>query len=736
MARWRLLVICQLAATTVVASLLALLAAPGITAAGVETLRLCREQALTIPDGGPAGVTDTLLVSSDMIVVEARVAMTLTHDWAGDLVVTLNRGEEGVEMTLLDRFGVSAELPDGCGAALQAVQFADGGAAVDDCVPTLTGTIRPVLPLAMAAGQPVSAAWHLHVTDAASGMAGTLDGWCLQATVSEAPSLRVTPATVHSWVAPGLTRTVEVTLANGGNADWRWGEAPVVMGGKRLLTEGFEGGTMPPPGWERQTQLATATWQVFPGTGHRGANAAAVTGASSEQDEWLISPPLWLQQGWLAHWTWGSASACREQNLCDLEVWLLAESGDATLLGKADDAWPEEGAWTAHAWDLTAHLPATGAVRVAFRYASSGDSAEARLDDVMVTGLVRPEGCREPAPAWMQLVPLAGALAPGEEAPLSIVLDATALLAGTYTGSACVPGNDPQAPLWPLPVTVRADSCVEQIPAEPALSITRGDGGEAVLSWEAQPGGITYLVERGLDPYAELPWLALAAGSSAATDPAPGTAAFYRLVASNCSGEQTAASNRAGWLVASLAGSDGELARWSSVGMAVGPTSTLDTATELAATIPGTEQLLRWAPEIQNFAYFAPPEMGSNFAIETGVPVFILRSGTAFGFTLSGDVPAPGDVSFEMLGGTPCRWNHLSLPLEQGVVTTAQALAEAIRGDESTAVEQVLVWNAAEQAFAYWIPSPVGGNTGMGTNFATRIGGDYFVCLNRDVSWP
>jgi hypothetical protein len=106
-------------------------------------------------------------------------------------------------------------------------------------------------------------------------------------------------------------------------------------------------------------------------------------------------------------------------------------------------------------------------------------------------------------------------------------------------------------------------------------------------------------------------------------------------------------------------------------------------------------------------------------------------SGAAGGaFTLTGDVAAPGAVSFTLAGGTPCRWNHLSLPLELG------ALAEAIRGADSLAVEQLLSWDAAAQAFAYWVPAPVGGANGVGTNFPVQIGREYFICLREVREWP
>jgi hypothetical protein len=736
MVRWRLLITCPLIAITAAASLLVFLSVPGASAEGEETLQFCREPALAIPDGEPAGVTDTLVIPSNLTLASVDVGVTVNHEWAGDLVVSIRR-DEGPEVTLLDRWDVSAVRPFGCGATLIAAQFADGGLVPTTCTPTLTGTVRPELPLALFAGQAAAGSWHLRVVDAESGMAGTVERWCVAATVAAAPRVAVSPPNVTAWVAPAMTRTVPLTVTNDGEADWQWGAAPVATGGALLLTDGFEGNMIPPPGWVLTTAQAAATWQLLDGTAHTGSQAAAVRGADDEQDEWLVSPPLYLHAAWLSHWTWGNATICRVNNRCDLQVWLLKEAGEAVLLGRADDAWMETGTWTPHAWELTPHLPASGSVRLAFRYVSPGGSSEARLDDVMVTGLVRTPACRTATPGWLKMITATAPLAPGAEMPASLVVDATGLVQGTYQGTACLPGNDPVVPLVPVTVTARVDPCVAEIATEPNLAIARGAGGEALLSWDAQSGSISFQVARGSRPYAEEPWLALPTGSDAAVDPAPGAAAFYRVVASNCSGNHVAASNRAGWLVTPLAASSGQAGVWSDVSLALDTGGELERASALAAAIPDAELLLWWDAAMQNFIYFAPPATGLDFEVKTGTPLLVLRNETAPGaFTQAGGVPSPGDVGFTMVGGTPCRWNHLSLPLEQTDIRNAQELAEAIRGIDSGAVEQLLVWEPMQQAFAYWIPAPVGGPVGMGTNFAVGIGGSTFVCLNRDVIWP
>jgi hypothetical protein len=484
-----------------------------------------------------------------------------------------------------------------------------------------------------------------------------------------------------------------------------------------------------------QPQLVTRTWMLVPVIRHQGAQAVAVLGSGAPQDEWLLSPPLWLARGWLTFWSLNRESVCRLSDACDLEAWLLPEGGEATLLGRADDDWQADGAWTAHSWELTPHLPASGPVRVALRYHGTGGSTAVFVDDVQVSGQLAPDGCREAPPPWLAAIPLATELAPGATAPLALALEATGLVTGTYSGALCLPGNEPLTPLRAIPVTLYVDSCASLAGAAPRLAIAPGAGGEAVLSWEPPPVPASYRLARGTQPYLEAPWLALPQGSNGAVDAAPGAAAFYQLEATTCGGAVTAASNRAGWLVYETARAGESSAGWTGLSLALDAGAGLDQASELAGAIAGASRVLRWDTAQQGFAAYTAGAPATDFALQTGDPLFVETGGAASGaFPLTGDVPAPGAVSFTLAGGTPCRWNHVSLPLELGALTNAQALAEAIRGADSLAVEQLLSWDAAAQAFTYWVPAPVGGAAGLGDNFPVRIGGEYFVCLRGTES--
>ena len=747
--QWRV-AICPLAAGLVLVGLVSILAAPG-TAAETEVVVVCREPGLPIPDADDSGAVDTITFGDDLTVVSATVAVTLTNVWLGDLVVTLEKAGDGPAVTLLDRLGVWEGNTDGCGAEELAALFADGApeAATESCEPVrVSGELRPATPLALLAGRRLAGSWQLKVVDRAAGWTGRLERWCLRVEAAPAPQLVVTPAALDAWVAPGMTRTVTVTLANQGAAEWRWGEAPAAAGGELLLVEDFEDDHLPPPGWEA---VPATGWQRVSGMGHNGTQAALVPWADGAQDVRLNSPPLSLQRGWLTMWTWGSASICGDTERCDLEVYLLGEDGDPLLLGRADDEWPADHSWTAHAWELTPHLPEEGSVRIVIRYVAEPQSAPVLIDDVHVSGLARPADCNEPPASWLASMPPVAPAPPGGQSALTVLLDARALPPASYSSTLCLPGNDPRAPLWPLPVTLNVDGCAAIPPPAPDLTIEEGPGGSALLSWTPKAGQAAYRLYRGSRPYEETLWRELSAGARTAVDAAPGSAAFYRLEAANCSGAYWAGSGRVGWLVYSLeqvTGQSGSVAppaglqapagtRWHAVTVALDTGGRLARASDLLAAIPGSRRVMRWSAPDQKFAVYAPADPATDFALQLGDPLFVLLDEQAGPtFTLVGDVPEPGQVGFEMVGGAPCRWHHISLPLEQGAVRDTQALAEAIRGPDERAVEQLLQWDAAIQNFVYWVPAPLGGDGGLGTSFATSIGHDHFVCLNREVTWP
>lgn len=110
-------------------------------------------------------------------------------------------------------------------------------------------------------------------------------------------------------------------------------------------------------------------------------------------------------------------------------------------------------------------------------------------------------------------------------------------------------------------------------------------------------------------------------------------------------------------------------------------------------------------------------------------------------FSIVGGVPEIGDVSFTLVGGSPCKYNEIAVPLDQydQNLTDAALLAGAVGN-----VDVVAEFNAANQNLDFW-------DLGLGfgivngipiydpTEFPVRLGYPYLICVNTsgdsDV-WP
>ncbi len=200
-------------------------------------------------------------------------------------------------------------------------------------------------------------------------------------------------------VSPSLTRTAAVLQS----AAWQRSDArtapaqvgrlvPVYDPGKAtVLAEGFEAGAVPPAGWSRVVLNSHYTWQVDESGGaHSGGYAAQVQldPAPAEQDEWLLTPPLFLTGGTLSFWSFGSVTWCKAPyDNCDLRVWIVRGEpggGDDSLIGKGDDAWTANFTYAQSVLSLNRALaPAGENVRIGFEYIGN-DGAQVGLDDVLL----------------------------------------------------------------------------------------------------------------------------------------------------------------------------------------------------------------------------------------------------------------------------------------------------------------------------------------------------------------
>ncbi len=178
------------------------------------------------------------------------------------------------------------------------------------------------------------------------------------------------------------------------------GGLPVMLPATDLLSEGFEGGAVPPTGWTTVVNNAY-TWEIDSYNPYEGSyNASCYYDAdyTGTQDEWIISPSLDLTTAgsnwtlsfyWLGSYYW----SVDPYNNYDLEVWISTDGG-STWNGPI---WDENGigAWDSWTWynttlPLTAYLTETN-VKIAFRY-QGYDGAQFSVDAISINDGALPTG--------------------------------------------------------------------------------------------------------------------------------------------------------------------------------------------------------------------------------------------------------------------------------------------------------------------------------------------------------
>lgn len=158
---------------------------------------------------------------------------------------------------------------------------------------------------------------------------------------------------------------------------------------QNILSEGFEGGNVPPTGWTLTSQ-STFTWSTATASPHSGSYYAECPWDTTlaPQDEILMSPQLsGYTSATLEFWSMGSVYwGVTPMNNYDIEVWLINGAwggGDDVLLGKAEDFWTDNYIWAKGSYDLSPHLSGQP-FKIAFRYKGT-DGAAGYLDDIKIT---------------------------------------------------------------------------------------------------------------------------------------------------------------------------------------------------------------------------------------------------------------------------------------------------------------------------------------------------------------
>jgi subtilisin-like proprotein convertase family protein len=124
----------------------------------------CVSPALAIPDNNTTGVTSTITVPDDAVIMDVKASVNITHTYKGDLEVTLT-SPEATAVILHNRTGGSA---DNIITTFDVPTAVDGPGAMNDFD-----------------GEGAAGGWKLKVRDLASTDIGTLNQWCVILTLQQ-----------------------------------------------------------------------------------------------------------------------------------------------------------------------------------------------------------------------------------------------------------------------------------------------------------------------------------------------------------------------------------------------------------------------------------------------------------------------------------------------------------------------------------------------------------------------
>jgi len=155
---------------------------------------LCQipEQSVAIADNDANGVSRSITTALAGVITDLDVSLDIDHPWVGDLTVILANETTGIEAKLVVRpgypgsvygfqgNGLNIRLDDEAAAS---VENPTGDPSADDVVYEVGASYQPNEPLSSFAGLALAGTWTLTVIDAAQSHSGTLNGWCLTATV-------------------------------------------------------------------------------------------------------------------------------------------------------------------------------------------------------------------------------------------------------------------------------------------------------------------------------------------------------------------------------------------------------------------------------------------------------------------------------------------------------------------------------------------------------------------------
>jgi len=145
-----------------------------------------------IPDNIIAGIDDILTIADPRQILDIDVLLNISHTRVGDLNVEIFHEDVDQSVKLINRPGREGSGYGCTNANIRAILDDEiSSPAENKCASSpaaISGIYIPNQPLSWFDGHSMAGSWRLNVSDRASSYTGSLNGWCILATVSEDPA--------------------------------------------------------------------------------------------------------------------------------------------------------------------------------------------------------------------------------------------------------------------------------------------------------------------------------------------------------------------------------------------------------------------------------------------------------------------------------------------------------------------------------------------------------------------
>ncbi|MBN1922210.1 MAG: hypothetical protein JW892_13260 [Anaerolineae bacterium] len=283
-----------------------------------------------------------------------------------------------------------------------------------------------------------------------------------------------------------------------------------------------------------------------------------------------------------------------------------------------------------------------------------------------------------------------------------------------------------------IPSTAVDGSAVTTAPDAAAVTISRLNSTDARLSWPAVTGVDGYHIYRDTIPYftpSGTPYATVTAGSYDDADALGDvvTNHFYVVRSACTNGFESANSNRVGEYDYPLNLTSS--ANYGDIAIVFSNTAYKDAAGLASYIGTGVVRIMSYSASTQSFRAYLVGNPSTNFPLSVGDFVFVANNQFAPPVvTMVGNVPDPQTVAFTLVSGSPARYNYISMPLDQDMLTSASLVAASV----GTGVVRVMKYQTPTQSFLIYTP----GNPA--TDFSLTIGEPFVLLLGPGAPgiWP